>query len=255
MRQRVLALLLGVVVCVMFVTREASALPPPKSETELMAMADLVVDALCVAIVCDGAPVEDAEKIVTSYQSTLEPSQVYKGSMPAMFVVEGYVEEWKNGSATPGGWHQTPVAEGWSGKLYLQQNANGTYSEVWWNGMEEDSTSDPQPLPSCVVADAGVDAETDASPDAAQEAGEPDATGTDANELDVAVDASADAGTVDGGESDSGSSPVQQTQASEDDGCSCGVVGVGPRTSAVWLLLLVGLLGLGRRLSQADSTT
>ncbi len=249
MRRRLFALLLGVVVCALFVTRVASALPAPKSEAELMAMADLVIDAQCVAIVCDGAPIEDAKKTVTNYESTLEPSQAYKGTMPASLVIRGYVEEWKNGMEPTGGWHQGPVPEGWSGKLYLQEETDGTYTKVWWNAMEEDpATSDPQPLPSCEVADAGVDggqdagpdASPDASPDAAQDAAAPDAPGD--------ADPEPDAGNPDAGDDDGGAPPDRDIMPSdEDDGCSCSVRGTGREARAAWLLVLVGLLGLRRR--------
>ena len=129
----------------------ARGLPPPKTEAELMQMADLVVDAECVTIICDGLPVEDAQKITTTYLSTLWPSQSYKGGLPNSFQIRGIDEQWKV-SPPVGGWVQGPVPKGWVGKLYLQQEADGTYTKVWWNGMEEDTTkSAPQPLPTCAA--------------------------------------------------------------------------------------------------------
>lgn len=162
----------------------AHALPPPKTEQELMEMSDLVVDAECVEIQCQGPPVEDAEKITTTYLSTLFPSFSYKGGMPNSIQIRGELYDWKN--APPiGGWHQEPVPEGWVGKLYLEQLTDGTYTKVWWNAMEEDpNASHPQPLPSCEqeevdggVADGAVEPDGSADPDGGQQpdgAGEPD---------------------------------------------------------------------------------
>ena len=133
----------------------AWALPAPKTEAELMTAADLVVDAGCVSIVCDGKPVDDGQKIVTSYKSTLWPSKTYKGGLPNSFVIKG--QDWKyKGPPPTGGWHQGPVAKGWAGKLYLKKLTDGTYTMVWWNASVTDTvTSKPDPLPLC-AGDGGV---------------------------------------------------------------------------------------------------
>lgn len=143
---------MGMAVAVAVVLGAASsgrALPAPKTEAEMMDMADLVVDAECVDIQCEGPPVEDSEKFTSTYISTLIPSQAYKGDLPDSIQIRGEKYDWKNG-APVGGWHQQPVPKGWSGKLYLTEVGDGTYTKVWWNAMEEDAaTSAPLPVPSC----------------------------------------------------------------------------------------------------------
>ncbi len=133
---------------VMLLPFAARALPALWSETELMDASDLVVDAECVAVVREGEPLIDPDKITTTYRSTLWPSATYKGGLPASFQIIGISIEYTTDDFPIGWWWQTPVAEGWVGKLYLEQEDDGTYTKVWWNGMEEDPThSDPKPLP------------------------------------------------------------------------------------------------------------
>jgi hypothetical protein len=196
----------------------AWALPPPMTEAEMMQASDLVVDAECVDIVCEGPPVQDAEKTTTTYVSTLFPSFSYKGGLPNSIRIRGFLYDWI-GPEPVGGWHQEPVPVGWIGKLYLVQENDGTYTKVWWNAMEEDTqSSNPQPLPSCedVQADGGVPS---------------DAALTDA------------AGETDGtaGDSDAGGGP-----ATNRDGCSCRQLGPLARGGRPWSLLpLLLLFGLG----------
>ena len=144
----------------------ATALPAPKSDSEMMKEADLVVDASCASIVCQGKPVDTGTKIVTTYRSTLWPSKSYKGGLPNSFVIRG--EQWKyKGPPPTGGWHQGAVPKGWAGKLYLKQLPDKTYTKVWWNATTEDKAkSKPLTLPSCAAADGGV-ADALPSPDAA----------------------------------------------------------------------------------------
>jgi MYXO-CTERM domain-containing protein len=171
----------------------AKALPPPMSDAEMLEAADLVVDAECVSIVCDGPPVTDANKITTTYLSTLYPSFSYKGGTPKSIRIRGYDEDWF-GTEPVGGWHQEPVPVGWIGKLYLAVQNDGAYGKVWWNAMVEDQTlSKPQTLPDCAGADAGVDAgAADAkAPDAAADASGKDVAARDASQEAAAVDASA----------------------------------------------------------------
>ena len=138
---------LGLII-VLLSAQPAGAVPAPKSEQEMMDMADLVVDATCVSVICQGPPVEDQEKFTTTYLSTLFPSFSYKGGLPNSFQIRGMHYDWKNPHV--GGWHQEPVPEGFSGKFYLERLADGSYSEVWWNGIIEDPTSShPKPLPDC----------------------------------------------------------------------------------------------------------
>ena len=142
--------------CVFLGSTAALALPAPMSEQELMDASDLVVDAGCVAIECEGPPVEDAEKTTTTYLSTLHPSQSYKGVHPKSIRIRGYTEQWK-GMQPVGGWHQEPVPEGWAGKLYLKHENDDTYTKVWWNGMKENTAlSLPLPLPDCTSGTGGA---------------------------------------------------------------------------------------------------
>lgn len=161
---RLLTTFLFGVVCLAFAP-EAWALPPPMTETELMDAATLVVDANCVTIVCDGLPVADTEKVTTTYVSTLFPTFSYKGGLPNSIQIRGYDYDYF-GPEPVGGWHQGPVPEGWSGKLYLVQLPDNTYTKVWWNAMAEDPvTSNPLPLPSCEEPDSDGGVEADASLD------------------------------------------------------------------------------------------
>jgi len=133
----------------------AWALPAPMSEADMLKASDLVVDAACQTIVCDGKPIDDGQKIITKYKSTLWPTKTYKGGLPNSFVIKG--QSWKYKGPRPvGGWHQGPVAKGWAGKLYLKKLPDGTYTKIWWNGTIPDKVkSKPLPLPLC-TGDGGV---------------------------------------------------------------------------------------------------
>jgi hypothetical protein len=127
----------------------AFALPPPMSEQEMMDAADLVVDAQCVEIRCEGLPVETEEKVTTTYS--------YKGGLPNSLRIRGYTEQWTGGMQPVGGWHQEPIPEGWVGKLYLVAETDNTYTKVWWNATEQDPVaSDPLPLPDCTGGTGGA---------------------------------------------------------------------------------------------------
>jgi len=223
-----------VIPAVLLMARAAVALPAPKTEDELLQMSDLVVDAECMSIVCDGVPVEDAQKITTTYLSTLWPSKSYKGGMPNSFQIRGKEEQWKTTPPT-GGWHQGAVPKGWVGKLYLKQEIDGTYTKVWWNAMEEDTTlSSPQTLPTCAVGDGGPP--DGAMPDLGPA---PDGTVTDgqvvADQLTGDQSAASDTSSTDTGSSADGTAPPS------DDGCSCGV-GRGSPAGGILTLLLLALV-------------
>lgn len=142
------------VVTILLSASLAHALPAPMSEADMLKAADLVVDAKCVTIVCEGKPIDDGKKIITTYKSTLWPSKGYKGSLPKSFHIKGQEWKWK-GTPPVGGWHQGAVAKDWAGKLYLKKLPDGSYTKVWWNATTEDTTtSKPQPLPLC-SGDAG----------------------------------------------------------------------------------------------------
>jgi MYXO-CTERM domain-containing protein len=211
------------VVCLVFAP-EAWALPPPMTETELMDAAELVVDAICVDIVCDGPSVADTEKVTTTYVSTLFPTFSYKGGLPNSIQIRGFDYDYF-GPEPVGGWHQGPVPEGWAGKLYLVQLPDNTYTKVWWNAMEEDpAASNPVPLPSCEAPDpdAGVEA------DAGLDGGIP----TDAAAPDAAL-------LPDGATPDSGGGDP----SSPSGGCQCDTPASSPPAGFL-LWLLVGLCWL-----------
>ncbi len=192
------------------IPESAGAVPPPKTDQELFDMADLVVDAECVAVTCEGPPIEDQDKVVTTYRSRLRVSKTYKGDTLSEFEILGQEFDW-NGTTPVGGWHQQPVPKGFVGKFYLQRLQDGTYTEVWWNAIQEDTTaSHPDPLPACDAQD--------------QDAGPVDAAPT------------ADGGLTDGAPT----ADASQNPGLADRGCNCRT---GTRSSP--LALLVGLLFLG----------
>jgi len=213
--KRLLILFVFGVVC-LALAPTARAVPPPMTEAEMMDAADLVVDADCVAIVCDGPPVTDAEKITTTYVSTLFPTFSYKGGLPNSIQIRG-VEYDYFGMPPVGGWYQGAVPEGWAGKLYLEQLPDNTYTKVWWNAMEEaPATSNPLPLPSCVVPDLDGGVETDGGLDGA-----------------IPGDAAPDSG--------------PQDPSSPGSGCQCNAPCSAPPAGFL-LWLVVGLLWIvGRR--------
>jgi MYXO-CTERM domain-containing protein len=203
-----------VTVTVLLGVSAAWAMPTPCTEQELMDQSDLVVDAECIAVVCEGPPVEESDKIVTTYRSTLVPSKSYKGTMPGSFEILGSSHVWK-GPPPSGYWGQPPVARGWVGKLYLElQASGGTYVYTCWNGSEEDTTqSQPEPLPTCAAGDGGA----------------------------------SDAIAADGTLSDSGPGGDTSLPPPDDDGCSCAVDRAAPGGRPLPLALLLGLLAMLRR--------
>lgn len=228
---RLLTLFVIGVVC-LALAPTARALPPPMSEGELMDAADLVVDANCIAIVCDGPPVADTVKVTTTYVSTLYPTFSYKGGLPNSIQIRGFDYEYF-GPEPVGGWHQGPVPEGWAGKLYLVQLPDNTYTKVWWNAMEPSATSNPLPLPSCVVPDpdAGVVADAGLDGGAPTDAAAPDGAAPDAAVL------------SDGAAPDSGG----DDPSSPSGGCQCNAPCSSPPAGFL-LWLLIGLCWIvGRR--------
>jgi hypothetical protein len=214
----------------------ATAVPPPKTPAEMLALADLVVDAKGITIVCDGKPIDSPQKTVTNYLSTLYPSKSYKGGSPKSFQIRGKVETWKT---TPpvGGWFQGPVAEGWVGKLYLKKQSDGTYSKVWWNAETEDKAlSKPKPLPTCAAPSDGGMPDSAPAKDSA-----PVTDSAPATDSQPGVDShqGSDSATADGG--------TVTPPPLDDDGCSCSA-GRGLRGAPVGLVLaLLGLCLLRRR--------
>ena len=79
---------------VLLTASRALAMPTPCTDQELMDQSDLVVDATGTAVVCEGTPVSEADKTITTYRSTLVPSQSYKGNLPSSFEIVGFKYEW-----------------------------------------------------------------------------------------------------------------------------------------------------------------
>jgi MYXO-CTERM domain-containing protein len=226
------------------ISRPALALPAPKTEAEMMQLADLVVDAACVSIVCDGVPIVDPQKTTTKYVSTLWPSKSYKGGLPKSFQVRGYSEAWV-GPPPIGGWHQGPIPKGWAGKLYLKAETDGTYTKVWWNAMTEDTvTSKPEALPSCATTDAGP-AKLDSAP------AKPDSAPAKLDgpaQPDSAAKVDSTPVTTDGAAKTDG--PPAKTDLgppASSDGCSCAVEPSSSPGPGLLCLLALALLTRRRR--------
>jgi len=226
---------------------EAAALPAPKTEAELLQLSDLVVDAECVMVICDGKPVTDPQKTITNYLSTLWPSKSYKGGLPNSFQVRGAEYAWV-GVPPVGGWHQEPIKKGWIGKLYLAKLSDGTYTKVWWNANVEDSSkSNPQPLPSCALATDGGVNEAGPPPDgpvADGSSGDGPLPGKDQTAPpEQSVDTSPSWEPVADETWPTGDTALPPP--AEDDGCSCRTVaarGDASTLSPLAALLLIGLL-------------
>ena len=137
----------------LLLARAAAALPPPMTEQELMDDSDLVIDGVGMSIECEGPPVLEGDMISTYYVTQVFPSETYKGEQMRSVTVRGQYVQWL--VAVSGPWFPDAIPVGWSGRLYLADNEDGTYSEVWWNGTEEDATSAPDPLPDCGAGRAG----------------------------------------------------------------------------------------------------
>lgn len=131
----------------MMLASPAQASAPPMTEEELMAASDLVVDARAVGVACAG-PVEKTEyESVSTYLSTLEVTQTYKGEVPADLQVRGYVVESDQiAGCDP---RTSPLEEGFEGKLYLVMAADGIYDPTDYSGIMEAPTSAPKELPAC----------------------------------------------------------------------------------------------------------
>jgi MYXO-CTERM domain-containing protein len=192
--------------------------------------ADLVVDASCVQVICDGPPITQPDKVITKYVSTLFPSKSYKGGLPNSFQVRG--EDWAwSGRAPVGGWHQEPVKKGWAGKLYLEKQPDGTYTKVWWNAMIQDkATSKPQPLPACAQIDGGPPVK-DTGPFPADVGPRDASLLTDSSKTPDTTTSDDAKQTADSG-----------ATVEKDDGCSCRVSEVPAPALVSGVLLLLGLL-------------
>ena len=143
----------GFALAALLLAQDAAALPPPMTEQELMDASDLVIDGVGMFIECEGPPVAEGDMISTYYVTQVFPSETYKGVEMRSINVRGQAVEWTVPVAGP--WFPDPIPVGWSGRLYLVENDDGTYSEVWWNGFEEDQTSAAEVLPDCGAGGAG----------------------------------------------------------------------------------------------------
>jgi MYXO-CTERM domain-containing protein len=130
------------------VTSAALALPAPMSDDELLAQSDLVVDATGASVACDGPTTDAGDRYVSTYITQITVETTVKGTAPAATEVVGYQEEYKQ--AHPGCAGYTPaLPEGFSGRLYLTANTDGTFSATHYNGFKSDETSDPQAFLDC----------------------------------------------------------------------------------------------------------
>lgn len=153
MRAKHRRLELGLVTATLLLAERAVALPAPMSDQELLDASDLVIDGVGAEVECQGPPVTSGNVTYTHYVTRVFPSQTLKGEAMRTVEVAGYHMDFLEPIA--GGWSPDPVPVGWSGRLHLVQNDDSTYSEVWWNGFDEDSASAPEPLPDCGAGGAG----------------------------------------------------------------------------------------------------
>jgi MYXO-CTERM domain-containing protein len=235
------------------------------TDQELLNNADLAIDGEGLAVACDGPVADYGTYVVSTYLSTIHPTKSYKGGLPSSVTVRGTVTVWTPGPGPVGGWEASPIAEGWIGKMYLEDNNDGTYSQLWWNAFEADPTSAPKPLPSCAVGDAGPDmiVPDAAPPDSAPADGAVDTTPPPDATVDVALDAVADLlppadtaspdATLDSAAEDAeadeqgvdASSEADAGSSTKSSGCSCQAEPGGPG----WLVLILAVaVALTRRL-------
>jgi len=146
-----------VVVCSIFVSSFVRAETPPKSQENLTASSDLVVEACATAIVCGATATPRAPDQAQTYHSTLEVTKTIKGSVPSPLVVEGEYGGLPNQGARPS--LPQPLPTDWCGTIYLvKQPDREEYLRTWWNGVEPNPLDDPQltsKLPSCEEAQGG----------------------------------------------------------------------------------------------------
>lgn len=216
------------------------ALPTPKTDQELLNMSDLVVDASCVKVVCDGPATVDSSKTVSSYLSTLWPSKSYKGGMPNSVTVRGVWYTWT--SPSPTGWWNSAIKEGWKGKIYLKKDTGNAYTMVWWNATKTDPTATLKGLPSCIASDGGV---PDAQP---ADATTQDSVQADSGKADTSptADSSPTADAIPAADASPTADGAAPPPTDDDGGCSC-EAGRGPAPFAGLALLMLGLLLTLRR--------
>ena len=122
------------------------------STSQMMEIADLVVDAEVIDVTCEGSPVETDNTQVSSYVATLAVLSVVQGD--TLQQVQIAFEKTQYFSPPPlcsvGDILHTP---GDKGRFYLAQDMGGpTYSPVSWSAFEEADDSTPTSLPDCAVA-------------------------------------------------------------------------------------------------------
>jgi MYXO-CTERM domain-containing protein len=118
------------------------------TDEELLTNSDLVVDATGESVVCDGPATDDGDRFTSTYVTTLAITETIKGTAPTTTEVVGYVEEYKQ--AHPGcAATIPPIPEGFSGRLFLVDNGDGTFSPTHYNAMKPDAANDPQAFLDC----------------------------------------------------------------------------------------------------------
>jgi hypothetical protein len=129
-------------------TTAALALPSPMTDEQLLEQSDLVVDATAASAACDGPTTDAGDRYVSTYVTAITVETTVKGTAPEATEVVGYEEEYKQ--AHPGCAGYTPaLPEGFSGRLYLRSNTDGTFSATHYNAFKPDDTSDPQAFVDC----------------------------------------------------------------------------------------------------------
>ena len=124
----------------------ASAVPAPLSPEELETGAELIVDAEVTKVSCLGQQTVPGVGTTTTYRSTFEILNLYKGTDPDPLQISFEISDGDPGLCA---WAEPPHPVGQRAKLWLNAMGDGSYGMISWNAMEELSDSDPQPLDAC----------------------------------------------------------------------------------------------------------
>jgi uncharacterized protein (TIGR03382 family) len=133
-----------------------AALPPPCEEDAMQADSTMIIDGAVSDVACVGEPVAEAmmgggTSTTTTYISTVQVSETYKGDAMDSVQITGVVVEYSDDANPPvGGWWQPALKQGMKGKFYLVDDAeNNGYKYVCWNAAIEAEDSAPADLPEC----------------------------------------------------------------------------------------------------------
>lgn len=142
----------------LFATAGLAQAGPEYTEEELFEMADIVVDVEVTANECLSA-VETSESIVRRYGHTLQTLEVIKGDAGDVMELVGTSTEWDPEIGEAGcSQAEYVLNEGWVGRLYLGQLADGSLQIVDWGGavMDQEASS-LAPLPACEPKSKDID--------------------------------------------------------------------------------------------------